>query len=155
MRRIFVVLIISLLFFTGCENTKENEKSKYLSMKSELLSVKDFTNYEDLNCDIVVNIDRINSEKYSYEMIISNPKENMNNIKALLIHNYYSEDLFPSIGLFNNTKSLKAGSDDNIILKGNIKTDKDIDNLKLKLKLLLSYVDDNGNKKDIYYKTTK
>lgn len=155
MKKIFLVLFLSILLFTGCENKEENEKSDYLDMKSQLLSHKEFISLEELTCDIVVNIDRKDEEKVIYEVVLSKPKENMNNIKAVLVHNYYTEDVFPTIGLFDDTKSLLVDSQNNITLKGSIKTDKDIDNLNLMLKLLIRYTTDDGIKKDIYYKTTK
>lgn len=155
MKKIFLVLFLSILLFTGCENKEENEKNDYLDMKSQLLSHKEFISLEELTCDIVVNIDRKDEEKVIYEVVLSKPKENMNNIKAVLVHNYYTEDVFPTIGLFDDTKSLLVDSQNNITLKGSIKTDKDIDNLNLMLKLLIRYTTDDGIKKDIYYKTTK
>ena len=155
MKKIFLVLFLSILLFTGCENKEENEKNDYLDMKSQLLSHKEFISLEELTCDIVVNIDRKDEEKVIYEVVLSKPKENMNNIKAVLVHNYYTEDVFPTIGLFDDTKSLFVNSQDSITLTGSIKTDKDIDNLNLMLKLLIRYTTDDGVKKDIYYKTTK
>ena len=155
MKKIYLLLIVMILLFTGCDNKEEEVKSEYLSMKSDLLKVKDFSSDHELNCDISVNIDRVNEEKVSYKMIINNVKENMHNVKAILIHNYYTEDVFPSVGLFDDTVDLNKNSNDDIILKGNIETDKDIDNLDLILKLYVKYLDDNGNEKDIYYKTTK
>lgn len=155
MKKIFLVLFLSILLFTGCENKEENEKNDYLDMKSQLLSHKEFVSFEELTCDIVINIDRKDEEKIIYEVVLSKPKENMNNIKAVLVHNYYTEDVFPTIGLFDDTKSLLVDSQDSITLKGSIKTDKDIDNLNLMLKLLIRYTTDDGVKKDIYYKTTK
>ena len=155
MKKILLILFLSILLFTGCENKEEIEKNDYLDMKSQLLEHKEFVSLEELKCDIVVNIDRKDEEKVIYEVILSNPKENMNNIKAVLVHNYYTEDVFPTIGLFDSTKSLLVNSLDSITLKGVIKTDKDIDNLNLMLKLLIRYTTDDGVKKDIYYKTTK
>lgn len=155
MKKIYLLLIVMILLFTGCDNKEEEVKSEYLSMKSDLLKVKDFSSDHELNCDISVNIDRVNEEKVSYKMIINNVKENMHNVKAILIHNYYTEEVFPSVGLFDDTVNLNENSNDDIILKGNIETDKDIDNLDLILKLYVKYLDDNGNEKDIYYKTTK
>ena len=155
MKKILLILFLSILLFTGCENKEEIEKNDYLDMKSQLLEHKEFVSLEELKCDIVVNIDRKDEEKVIYEVVLSKPKENMNNIKAVLVHNYYTEDVFPTIGLFDDTKSLFVNSQDSITLKGSIKTDKDIDNLNLMLKLLIRYTTDDGVKKDIYYKTTK
>ena len=124
-------------------------------MKSELLKVKEFNSSESINFDILVNVDRIDEENISYKMLQSNPKENMHDIKAILIHNYYTEDVFPSIGLFDKLRSMYKDSNDSINLEGVIKTDKSIDNLDLVLKLYVKYLDDYGNEKSVYYKTTK
>ena len=124
-------------------------------MKSELLKVKEFNSSESINFDILVNVDRIDEENISYKMLLSNPKENMHDIKAILIHNYYTEDVFPSIGLFDKLRSMYKDSNDSINLEGVIKTDKSIDNLDLVLKLYVKYLDDYGNEKSVYYKTTK
>ncbi len=155
MKKIFLIFLFVILVFAGCDNKEEDDKSVYLDVKSKLFAQQKFTSNEELTCDIVVNIDRIDDEKIVFEVSLSNPKENMHDIKAMLVHNYYTEDVFPTIGFFNKSKDLLVNTDDIVILKGNIKTDKDIDNLNLKLKLLIEYVDDFGDKKDIYYITTK
>ncbi len=139
--------------FTGCNNEKEDVKEEYLKMKSQLLDIEDFS--DEVNCDISVSIDRIDEEKVSYKVVISNPKENMNSVKAILIHNYYTEELFSSVGLFDDTVNIRSNSDDNLELSGDIKTNNDIDNLNLVLKLYIKYLDDSGVEKDIYYKATK
>ena len=155
MKKMFLIFLFILLVFTGCNNKEEDEKSVYLGVKSKLLEQKKFTSNEELTCDIIVNIDRIDDEKIVFEVSLSNPKENMHDIKAMLVHNYFTEDVFPTIGFFNKSKDLLVNTEDSVILSGNIKTDTDIDNLNLKLKLLVEYIDDFGNKKDIYYITTK
>lgn len=156
MKRIFLVILLLLTLLTGCDNKEETEKNEYLAMKSDLLEVKKYTKSEDLNCDIVINVNRKNEEKISYDVVISNPKENMNNVKVIVVHNYYTEEVFPSIGLFDKTTSLKVGDgeDSQIKLSGTIETTNDIANLDLELKILIKYIDDNKQEKDIYYKTT-
>ena len=97
MKRIFLVILLLLTLLTGCDNKEETEKNEYLAMKSDLLEVKKYTKSEDLNCDIVINVNRKNEEKISYDVVISNPKENMNNVKVIVVHNYYTEEVFQSI----------------------------------------------------------
>lgn len=155
MKKFLIVLLFSSLLLIGCDNKEEIVKNDYLMFKSKLLSNDKFMDSQDINFSIVVKIDRINEEEISYEMIISNPSFNMYKIKALLVHNYYTEDIFPSIGILDDEVDYLKGSSNELILKGYIKTDKDIDNLDLELKLYFSYIDDFGNRKDIYYKTTK
>ena len=155
MKKGYILLFLMLVLLMGCDNHKEEVKNDYLSMKSDLLKVTDFSSLEDINCDVSVFIDRIDDERVSYEMIVEIPREDMNNVRALLIHNYYTEQLFPSVGIFEDAVSLKTNSDDKITLKGEIETDNDIENLNLVLKLYVKYIDNNGNEKDIYYKATK
>ena len=75
----------------------------------------------------------------------------MYNIKALLIHDYFTEDIFPSIGIFDEPQNLIIGNEEvkGFELVGYIETSKDID---VNLKLYLEYTDINGNISDIYYK---
>jgi hypothetical protein len=155
MKKVFLSMLIIMFILTGCNNKEEKEKAEYLQMKSNLLEHKKFSNAEDINCDIIVKIDRSNEEKIVYNVILSNPKEDMKNIKAIVVHNYYTEDIFPTIGLFNKTSELlKKDSDKTIKLKGTIDTTDDIDKLDLQLKILIKYANESGQEKDIYYKTT-
>ena len=80
----------------------------------------------------------------------------MHNIKAMVVHNYNNEDIFPSIGVFDETRELLTTSENNasIKLNGEIKTSKNISKLNLKLKVWIEYTNNDGEKKDIYYKTT-
>lgn len=159
---------MTLFFLTGCENKEEDDKNEYLAMKSSLIETKEYADLENMMCDIIVDIIRIDEEKVEYRVSLSNPKENMNDMKVLVVHNYYTEDVFPTIGLFDNTVDLLIDDnvkniddtadrdlDNDIELTGVIKTTNDIDELDLELKVLIEYIDDNGEKKDIYYKTTK
>lgn len=155
MKKVFLVMLLCLLLLSGCKNKEEDEKNEYLAMKSNLLGNKKYTSSEDLICNITVSVDRLDEEKVSYKVVFSNAKENMNNIKALVVHNYYTEEVFPTIGLFDETKKMSINSDDKLKLEGTIETTNDIDNLDLELKILIEYLDDDGKVKDIYYKTTK
>lgn len=145
-----------MVLITGCANKEEKDKNEYLAIKSNLLENTNFERIENLNCDVTVSVDRINEEEISYRVIIDNPKENMNDIKAMVVHNYYTEDIFPSLGLFDDAESLIVGNEEvrGIELVGYIDTIKDISALNLKLKIWIQYTDDNGEVKDIYYKTT-
>lgn len=155
MKRIYILLLLSLIFISGCENKEEAMKNEYLAMKNSTLDDKNYTN-ESLPVDIVTTIERVDEEEVDYQTTISNPKENMHNIKVLLVHNYYSDNVFPSIGLFDEPQELLVNSDEKqeITLKDTIKTTTNISKMNLELKILIEYTNDNGEKKDIYYKTT-
>lgn len=156
-----LVVLIFIIFLVGCSNIKieqneeiNKEKEDYLAIKNELNSVKEYVNDDDLPCDVTISIDRINKEEISYRAIIDNPKIDMYNVKALLIHDYFTEDIFPSIGIFDKTENLLIGNEEvkGISLVGYIETTKDIDELNLNIKLYIEYTDSDGNIKEIYYK---
>ena len=151
-----ILLIILIVFLTGCTNTEEDNKSEYIALKSNLLEEQITNEKEELPVDITVNLDRINEEKIDYKVTLDNPKENMHNIKSLVVHNYYSDEIFPSLGVFNQKKELLVDTDleEKIELTGEIKTIKNISNMNLEIKLWLQYTDDSGEIKEIYYKTT-
>lgn len=158
MKKLLICLaFISLLLVIGCkkDTIDQEEKSDYLAMKSDLISKTDFNQGEELNLDISISVERIDEETISYTTYLSNAKENMNNMKVLVVHNYFTEDVFPSIGIFDETKNLLTNDKNNISLVGYIETTKDIRKLDLELKVWIQYTDDDGEVKDIYYKTTK
>ncbi len=151
---ILIILIFS--FLVGCKNKDETEKNSYLTMKSNLLEAKKFTSSDNIPCEITISVNRLSNEVVSYVVTLSNPRENMKNIKALVVHNYYTENVFPSVGLFDKKPSLIINNkkQNKIKLKGKIETTDDIDKLNLKLKVLIEYLNDDNEVKDIYYKTT-
>ena len=156
MKKTLLLLVLLLIILSGCENKEEDEKNEYLAMKSELLENEEFTNSEDINCDITFTLDRVDDEKIFYSVVLKNPKENMNDIKAIVVHNYYTEEIFPTVGLFDKKVSLIVDSpnESELELSGTIETTDDIDDIDLELKVFIEYIDDSGNTKDIYYKTT-
>jgi hypothetical protein len=151
-----IISAFCLILITGCNNKVEEEKNTYLEIKSILETTTDFSDSSSIPCDITITIDRIDDEKISYKTILNNPKENMNNIKLLIIHNQYTEEVFPSIGLLdNNVKVLNQEDISNeIIIERSLATTSDIKKLSLEFRIWLEYTDDLEEKHTIYYKTT-
>lgn len=156
-----LIMLLFAVFIVGCSSVKietdnniVEEKEDYLAIKDELNSVDKYISDENLPCDIKISLDRINKEEISYRAIIDNPKTNMYNIKALLIHDYFTEDIFPSIGIFDETENLIVGNEEvrGISLVGYIETTNDIEELDLNVKLYIEYSDSEGNIQKIYYK---
>ena len=77
----------------------------------------------------------------------------MNNVKALLIHDFLNEEAFPSVGIFDEPTKLQKDTEDKIVLNGNIQTTNDISSTKFKL--YLEYTDDNNNLNKIYYEVNR
>ena len=155
MKKIHILALIILLILTGCENNEENIKNEYIAMKNQTFDDKNYQN-EAIPVEIITTIERIDEEAINYKVTIKNPQENMHDIKAMVVHNYYNEDVFPSIGVFDEPKNLLIDDDKTteLVLKDTIKTTKNISKLDLELKIWIEYTDDNNEKKDIYYKTT-
>lgn len=156
-----LIMLLFAVFIVGCSSVKietdnniVEEKEDYLAIKDELNSVDKYISDENLPCDIKISLDRINKEEISYRAIIDNPKTDMYNIKALLIHDYFTEDIFPSIGIFDETENLIVGNEEvrGISLVGYIETTNDIEELDLNVKLYIEYSDSEGNIQKIYYK---
>lgn len=156
-----LIMLLFAVFIVGCSSVKietdnkiVEEKQDYLAIKDELNSVDKYISDENLPCDIKISLDRINKEEISYRAIIDNPKTDMYNIKALLIHDYFTEDIFPSIGIFDETENLIVGNEEvrGISLVGYIETTNDIEELDLNVKLYIEYSDSEGNIQKIYYK---
>lgn len=155
MKKNYILICLILILLTGCENQNENIKSEYIAMKNQAFSNKNYFN-EQIPVEITSTIERSDAESINYKVIIDNPKENMHKIKAIVVHNYYNEDVFPSVGLFDETRELLINDDkeSKLILKDTIKSTKNINDLNLQLKIWIEYINDDGEKKDIYYKTT-
>jgi len=159
MKKILVVGLILLLL--GCSHVqieKNNEiddnKSSYLAIKKALDNTEEYTNYEDLPCNVNFSVNKITDEEISYRTIIDSPKKDMYKVKALLIHDYFTEDIFPSIGIFDDTLDLIVDNEEvkGISLVGYIKTTKQVEELDLKMKLYIQYEDIEGTVKEVYYK---
>lgn len=147
MKKILVVIVLLLL--TGCTNKVEEDKYAYLEYKNNLEEQKDFVSQESLEFNTYFNLVRETEEKVTYSLVIDSPKVNMNNVKALLIHDFVTDDIFPSVGIFDEPVTLHKDSNDKIVLEGSIQTIDDISDTKFKL--YLEYVDDDGLENSIYY----
>ncbi len=145
-------LIFLLIFLVGCTSEVEDGKIAYLEYKSELIE-QDTFNEEEIDFNVYFNIERENEEIVNYSVIINNPNINMYNVKALLIHDYVQDDVFPSIGILDTPVTLIKDNEDKIELKGIIQTLDDISNVKFKL--YLEYMDDDGQENKIYYQLSR
>ena len=154
MTKKILLIIFTTIILTGCENKEELQKNEYIAMKTNLLEKENYTAKEDLPLDITTKIDR-KDENITYKIILTNPKENMKNVKVMAIHNYYNDGTFPSIGIFDDkVELLKTDNNPKVELEDTIKTTKDIQELNLDIKVWIEYTNDVGLTKEIYYKAT-
>ena len=147
-----LILIIPILLLTACTSNEE-DKIAYLEYKNELEKKEVFSSEDDLDFNVYFNVKKEGEEITNYSVLINNPKVNMHNVKALLIHNYMIDEAYPSVGILDSPVNLSVDTSDKIVLKGKIQTSEDISNVKYKL--YIEYTDDDGNENKIYYDVKK
>ena len=135
MKKLSILCLLCFLLLSGCENKEEKAKANYMEAKSKLIEEKKWIKEQELPLNIEIDIKRLDEERVKYKIIFSDPKEDMNKIKIMAVHNYYSEALYPSIGIFNKETSLLKGNDNQIILEDSLKTTKNINYLNSKFKI--------------------
>ena len=152
MKKLMILVLPFVLLSTGCTNVVEEQKNYYLTYKSNLTTKEDLNNTNELEFSTNFNLQRT-SEKTDYSLVISDPKIDMYDVKALLIHDFMIDDVFPSVGIFDEPVKLLAQSNDKIILNGSINSDKDIENIKFRL--YLEYKDQNDLINAVYYEINR
>ena len=153
--RKYLFIFVCLLFLVGCSTEKENEKYAYLEYKNDLETQKVYNDDDSLDFDTYFNIvrNREDNEVVEYSIVIDKPKVDMHDVKALLIHDYMNEDVFPSVGIFDTPVDLIKDNDDKIKLTGKIYTDTSINDINFKL--YLEYTGNDGVLNKIYYEVKR
>ncbi|MBQ9024280.1 MAG: hypothetical protein IJ105_03550 [Bacilli bacterium] len=164
--RLLLFLILFILIFTlfGCTFNKEqpkketkkikieNEKDTYIKYIQKLKKIKETS--EDLPFTVEVKYEKMDDE-VRYQVIIDNPTNNITDVKALAVHNKQTDDVFPSVGIFDKkVKLIPNKKPSGVILVGYIPYEGDIDNLDVEIKVLISYKIDNKSYTS-YYVTKK
>ena len=153
-----IVLIICILFLCGCAKMESNQYKQYKEYINELKTSQATTN--NLPFDVEIIIDKVIETEVTYRVIIDNPKISLRNIEALVIHDKYTKDEFPSIGIFDDKLNLipnvinkSSNYVEGIILVGYIPFEEDIKNLNANFKLLFKYEDDDNVVHKVIYNT--
>lgn len=156
-----ILLIIILVFtFTACSKEESIEHVTYNNYVNDLKKENTFDN--NLPFDLGVYVDKIIETEVMYRIIIDKPKVSLRNIEALVIHDKYTEDIYPSSGIFEEKLSLIPGVInkssnyvEGIILAGYIPYEGEEKDLNATFKILFKYEDDEGNKHKVIYSTKK
>lgn len=130
------IALLLCFFIIGCSKPTVYEEYVSYLQDSEQVS-------ESIPFDIKVYVDDVNEEKWIYQVVIDNAKEEMNNIRALVIHNIQTKDVFPSIGIVDEPVSFDDKTK-GINLVGYVNK-----NENLKFKIL---VETDTNKYLVHYK---
>lgn len=147
MRKILFIIPLFLLL-VGCTSKVEDKKISYLEYKNNIEKQEEFINNdEELDFNTFFNISR-DGDTVKYSLTINNPKKDMHDIKGMLINDYQEEGEYPTIGIFDNTKTLLVEHNNSIVLEGTIISSDDLGDVNFKL--YLEYTDEEG-KEEIYY----
>lgn len=156
---LIIVTFICIISLLGCTNKKdtkketiENEKDIYIKYVKKLKKIKKSS--EDLPFSIEVKYEKM-SDEVRYQVIIDEPKEEIKDIQAVAIHNKQTDDVFPSVGIFDKKVNLiKDKKPSGVILVGYFPYKGDMDKLDVEVKILISYKI-NNEKITSYYVTKK
>ena len=148
-----IILTILIIFICGCTNKEiKINTSIYYSYINELKSVNESS---ELPFDVDVIYDKLDSNTVMYQVIIDNTKIDLYDIEAIAVHNKETEDIFPSIGIFDEKENIEVGKKPSgIILVGYINYDGEIEDFECEIKLLVKYKFDNNSYK-VYFVTKK
>ena len=159
MKKIFWIITLVFLL-SGCSKELTKEEIIYNDYVDKLKQEE--KSEDNLPFDLEIFVDKIIEKEVMYRVIIDNPKVSLRNIEALVIHDKYTEDVYPSSGIFESKLSLIPGVInktsnyvEGIILAGYIPYEGDINNLNATFKVLFKYEDDEEVSHTIIYSTKK
>lgn len=159
MKKIFWIITLVFLL-SGCSKELTKEEIIYNDYVDKLKQEE--KSEDSLPFDLEIFVDKIIEKEVMYRVIIDNPKVSLRNIEALVIHDKYTEDVYPSTGIFESKLSLIPGVInktsnyvEGIILAGYIPYEGDINNLNATFKVLFKFEDDEGVSHTIIYSTKK
>ena len=132
MKRI-IVIICCLLIITGCNQKTSTEQNEYNNIITSLESSDEITDSMPFN---VVLETEVVVDEIRYTIAVNDVKEKITDLKAVAYHDYPTNDIFPSIGIFDEPINLEPnGSSKGIVLVGYIPYTKE----EITYKLYISY----------------
>ena len=163
---IIVLTILSIFLVVGCTNVKDKEKVDKIQKTNKIESKKDTyikyvkklkkvtTSDQELPFKVDVVYEKM-AEEIRFQVVIDEPTGEIKNIRALAIHDKQTDDVFPSVGIFDDKVSLVPNKKPSgVILVGYIPYEGDMDDFEAEIKVLIEY-EYEGNVKTSYYLTKK
>ena len=151
MRKMLTLLLI-MIILTGCAK-HNNEKKLYTKSINELKEVKKSSNKYPFNLEVV--LDKLTDKEVRYQVILDNIEKNLDEVSMIAIHDKKTSDVYPSIGIFDDTEDLKVNKKPSgIILVGYIRYDGDIEDINANFKVLVKYKI-KGKEYKVHYVTKK
>lgn len=150
------LIILVIVIFSGCTGKIDENQMVYDSYIEELRELKNMTTSKKI---VDVNVEwEEEQEKIAYRVTIDNPQVEMYNIEAIVYHTVKTDDIYPTIGVFdkklNLIPNLEKNEDDNvrgIVLAGYIEKPKDISKFHPTFKVMILYNNKDNERQKIYY----
>ena len=151
MKKYLIVLFSFILLVCGCSKEEVDvETETYNNYLNEIKKINKSS--DDISFDVTFDYERFNDKELRYKVIIDNVREDVYDIEALAYHDKETNDIYPSIGIFDEKEKLEVGKKPSgIILYGFIKYDGDINDFKCKIKVLIKYKNKDKKNKTVYY----
>lgn len=155
MKKIGITVLVILLI-CGCTNRLDENQIIYDSYVEELKELKK-TNTTKKIVDVDIELEKNTEDEITYRVTIDNPKVKMKEVEAFVYHNQKTDDIYPSVGIFdqkvNLISNLKESTEENakgIVLVGYMKTKKEIEDFHPTFKIMILYNDENNERQKIY-----
>ncbi len=156
MKKIGIVLIL-IMIICGCTNRLDENQLIYNSYVEELKELKSTNTAKDI-VDIDIKLEKSSNDEITYRVTIDNPKEKMKQVEAFVYHDQKTEDIYPSIGIFDekvnlipNLKEKDEKNTEGIVLVGYIKTKKEIEDFHPTMKVMILYNNQENERQKIYF----
>lgn len=151
MKKMLTLLFI-MIVLTGCAK-HSYEKKEYTNSIKELNDIKESSNKYPFNLEVV--LDKLTDKEVRYQVILDNIEKNLDDVSMIAIHDKKTSDIYPSIGIFDETEDLKVNKKPSgIILVGYIRYSGDIEDIDATFKVLVKYKT-KGKEHKVYYVTKK
>lgn len=149
MKKIMIIILISLTL-TGCKPKENNELKVYNSYINKLKD-KEVINDKEYPFNINIQIEKITDEEIIYVLRLDEFKEKLYNIETIILHNSKTEDIFPSIGIFDDKLNLPNEKQKGILLVGYIDFNKELKEFHTDFKVYIKCKDKNDKIKEYFF----
>lgn len=159
MKKISIIILI-VIVLCGCTGKLSENNLIYNSYIEELKELNNNTSSNNI-VDIDIELEKNTDDEMTYRITIDNPKVKLRQVEAIAYHEIKTDDVFPSIGVFDEKLNLIPGLEKNdgknvkgMILVGYIKTKKELKDFHPTIKVMLLYNNEDNERQKIYYTKT-
>ena len=142
-----IITLICLIFLTAWYK-EDSKEYKVYSEYVESLEKYEGESSLDMPFNINIELEKIMEDEILYIVTIDDFKEEIYDIEALVIHDYKTNNVFPSTGIYESKLDYKSKG---IILGGYIEYSGELKDFKTTFKLKIKYKDKENKEQIKYY----